>query len=244
MSEKSPLLQNEQRNYAQGSQFGERLLDLPVPTAPPTQNEGHLEVENVLPPPYSPYSSSAGAEIPMIPCKVCHTMIDIQGKLNQFVVKCNNCNEATPIKNAPPGKKYVRCVCNCLLICKAESQKIICPRPNCKRVTNLATHTVSQPVTCIPGMCRISCGHCHSTFLFNTLSNSLARCCSCRKVSSVGYEFARRRGFIYLLLAFVFLIIALGLTIGTYEIASTAGGIVVVYIVTIRNEVAEIVTAI
>ncbi|XP_076321270.1 type 2 phosphatidylinositol 4,5-bisphosphate 4-phosphatase-like isoform X2 [Tachypleus tridentatus] len=221
MSEKSPLLQNEEHNCVKGSQFREEHLDLLVPTAPLAQNERHLEIED--PPPYSPYSSYAGAEIPMIPCKVCHTMINIQGKLNDFVVKCSSCNEATPIKNAPPGKKYVRCVCNCLLICKAESQKIICPRLNCRRITNMKTHTVSQPATCIPGMCRISCGHCHKTFLFNTLSNGLARCCFCRKVSSVGKEFARRRGFMYLTLAIVFLIISLGLTIGTYNIPSTSG---------------------
>ena len=33
-------------------------------------------------------------------------MIDISGKKDQHVVKCNSCNEATPIRNAPPGRKY------------------------------------------------------------------------------------------------------------------------------------------
>ena len=32
-------------------------------------------------------------------------MIDISGKKDQHVVKCNSCNEATPIRNAPPGRK-------------------------------------------------------------------------------------------------------------------------------------------
>ena len=45
-----------------------------------------------LPPPYTP-SSQGG--IPMINCKVCQSMINIEGKLHQHVVKCSVCNEAT-----------------------------------------------------------------------------------------------------------------------------------------------------
>ncbi len=36
--------------------------------------------------------------------------------------------------------------------------------------------------TLCAGMCRVTCAHCHDTFLFNTLNNALARCPHCRYV--------------------------------------------------------------
>lgn len=150
-----------------------------------------------------------------------------------------------PIRNAPPGKKYVRCPCNCLLICKSSSQRIACPRPNCKRIINLAPSPVTPPVSSLPGMCRVTCGHCSDTFLvslkyvchcnlqrmfimgffpspfiqFNTLHNALARCPHCRKVSSVGPEFTHSRGLIFLGLGILFLLIGITVTWTTYESA-------------------------
>ena len=99
-------------------------------------------------------------------------MIDISGKREQHVVKCPSCSEATPIRNAPPGRKYVRCPCNCLLICKNTSVRIACPRPNCKRVISLAPSGPPQaPIPNVPGMCRVVCAHCHDNFLVSQLSN-------------------------------------------------------------------------
>lgn len=148
-----------------------------------------------LPP---PYQSATQGGMPMVTCRVCQAMIDISGKRDQHVVKCCQCNEATvyvgdlfsfvftlfvygvrveimlpfsstqPIRNAPPGKKYVRCPCNCLLICKSSSQRIACPRPNCKRIINLAPSPITPPVLSMPGMCRVGCAHCHDTFLVSS----------------------------------------------------------------------------
>lgn len=151
-----------------------------------------------LPP---PYTSNEDRGLPMVTCRVCSAMIDISWKREQHVVKCNQCNEATvrnlilflcfvnpykcfsflflsfvtfiqPIRNAPPGKKYVRCPCNCLLICKSSSQRVACPRPNCKRIINLAPSPVTPPVPTMPGICRVTCGHCHDTFLVSFTSFS------------------------------------------------------------------------
>ncbi|KAG0712124.1 Type 1 phosphatidylinositol 4,5-bisphosphate 4-phosphatase [Chionoecetes opilio] len=110
-----------------------------------------------LPPPYTPSSSG----VPMVTCRVCQAMIDISGKVDQHVVKCNQCNEAT----------------------------------------------------------------------FNTLNNALARCPHCRKVSSVGPEFARCRGIVFVVVALGFLGLGIALTCTTISYTKNYPGIYVAYIV-------------
>lgn len=59
-----------------------------------------------------------------------------------------------------------------------------------------------------------------SCFLqFNTLTNALARCPHCRKVSSVGIDFARNRSNVYLAFGFLFLAVGIAVTWTTYAYA-------------------------
>jgi len=224
MDEKQPLLKNE--NPTQIDIEG-GIVGGTVPIQNNTTTTSSSIGPDELPP---PYTTNEDRGLPMVTCRVCSAMIDISWKREQHVVKCNQCNEATPIRNAPPGKKYVRCPCNCLLICKSSSQRVACPRPNCKRIINLAPSPVTPPVPTMPGMCRVTCGHCHDTFLFNTLTNALARCPHCRKVSSVGVDFARNRSNVYMAFGILFLAVGIAVAWTTYAHALEHTGIFLAYI--------------
>ncbi|XP_078132203.1 type I phosphatidylinositol 4,5-bisphosphate 4-phosphatase-B-like isoform X1 [Sander vitreus] len=209
--ERSPLL-SEQYDGTNGSLHGYPSKPQSFAPFPSSVSAGEP------PPPYSPQGSPDSSSAPVISCRVCQSAISVEGKAHQHVVKCSICNEATPIKNAPVGKKYVRCPCNCLLICKVTSQRIACPRPYCKRVINLGPVHIGrespepqrQPV----GI-RIICGHCSNTFLWTEFSDrTLARCPHCRKVSSIGRRYPRRRS----LLCFMLFVVLVASTAGLVRI--------------------------
>lgn len=48
-----------------------------------------------LPPPYTAIASPDASGVPAVNCRVCQSLIGLDGKLHQHVVKCTVCNEAT-----------------------------------------------------------------------------------------------------------------------------------------------------
>ncbi|TKR80693.1 hypothetical protein L596_014725 [Steinernema carpocapsae] len=183
------------------------------------ESPGSEPVQPIQNQPGSP-DAVRGASGPTVHCRVCESVIYIEGKTQQHVVRCPHCQEATPIRAAPPGKKYVRCPCNCLLICKASSNRIACPRNNCRRVITFGgSQPIGTAIRAPAGTCRVLCSHCNDEFMFNTLNNTTATCPHCKKVSSVGHQYARYRAALYFIAALVFLIVAAGLTWATVETA-------------------------
>lgn len=66
-------------------------IDFP-PFPSPTQPSVLLGED---PPPYSPLTSPESGSAPVISCRVCQSLISVEGKIHQHVVKCGVCNEAT-----------------------------------------------------------------------------------------------------------------------------------------------------
>ncbi|TKC38476.1 hypothetical protein EI555_016730, partial [Monodon monoceros] len=76
-----------------------------TPTAPPYLQESSPRAE--LPPPYTAIASPDASGIPVINCRVCQSLINLDGKLHQHVVKCTVCNEATLANEAMKPSKLL-----------------------------------------------------------------------------------------------------------------------------------------
>ncbi|RXM91055.1 Type 1 phosphatidylinositol 4,5-bisphosphate 4-phosphatase [Acipenser ruthenus] len=96
--ERSPLLSDLSDGVAGGG-----MLPNAPPYGIPNKPQGFPEFSSsqpsVLPgedpPPYSPMTSPESGSAPMISCRVCQSLINVEGKMHQHVVKCGVCNEAT-----------------------------------------------------------------------------------------------------------------------------------------------------
>jgi len=208
--EQQPLLSNQQVFNPNIHPVEYSLTELPE----------HLD----LPPAYTPSpatptgtGSTVSSEIPAINCRVCHALLHVEGRLHLHVIKCHACGEATPIRPAPPMKKYVRCPCNCLLICKVTSQRIICPRVNCKRVISLMPTTTSleqfyenQNVVTF----RIVCGYCGFSFLSLEATATFRLCPNCGKKSYTSDAHKKRCLSVYgSLIAFIVILLIISIVI-------------------------------
>ncbi|XP_003384576.1 PREDICTED: type 1 phosphatidylinositol 4,5-bisphosphate 4-phosphatase-like [Amphimedon queenslandica] len=224
---------------------------IPQPSAPELIGEQpppYVEEPSVQPQIYNPapsYDNSApqpgGApdfnapppayNYPMTPntfvqCRVCQHVINVPQNTATRVVKCTNCNEATPVTSPPPGKKYVRCPCNCLLTCSVTATRVICPRANCKR-TIMVGGNMRQPSPIGMDRIRVNCGHCRRTILWPG-NAAVARCPHCSRRSYVNHSWMQSRAIFCFLLGALMLIAGLIVTGVTAAVAASVGGVYVI----------------
>lgn len=190
-------------------------------SGPPPVNYSQSDSQFPAPPPYSP---SSGQTL-FVQCRVCQHVIHVPQGSQSRVVKCGSCQEATPISAPPPGKKYVRCPCNCLLTCSATATRVICPRPNCKRTIGVGSITVRQNANL--DRVRVTCGHCRRSILWPA-HTAVARCPHCRGRSYINYSWMKYRAMFCVLLGLLFIFAGCIVTGVTLGVAISQGGIYVI----------------
>ncbi|XP_065184891.1 type 2 phosphatidylinositol 4,5-bisphosphate 4-phosphatase-like [Sycon ciliatum] len=161
-------------------------------------------------------------------CEVCRTSLTYSDRPGLRVVRCSRCQEATPVGPPPPGKRYVRCACHCLLTCLATSKLVACPRQNCKRTVRLTP--TSGTVTVVATTQRVTCPRCQITVPWNTRRFGISRCYACNSlipINSAMHTWAMRRARMYTIIGAVLLLLAITITVVTVEL-SVNGGVFVV----------------
>ncbi|XP_077975774.1 type I phosphatidylinositol 4,5-bisphosphate 4-phosphatase-B-like [Styela clava] len=221
--ESSPLVLSHQIQVDSENPADVHQLEYSLQEGDPPPYSSYDEKTSKPPPYYNVHpttptpseGSSAGSSlIPHINCRVCQTVLSVEGKLHLHVIKCHSCGEATPIRPAPSGKKYVRCPCNCLLICKATSQRIVCPRPNCKRVISLGPASITNFNRDEEGRRtqnptrRIICAYCNTSFSWVQPGEAYDACPHCSQYSSFGPRYRSRRIKLFSVLTVIMLILA------------------------------------
>lgn len=221
--ETTPLVQSHQIQVESVSSTDLHPVEYNAQEEEPPPYSSFEEKMGGRPPPYyhqragtptpSEGSSVTSSLIPHINCRVCQTVLSVEGKLHLHVIKCHSCGEATPIRPAPTGKKYVRCPCNCLLICKATSQRIVCPRQNCKRVislgpVNVTNLTHDEDRSSRNPTRRIVCAHCNTSFLWVRPEDTYDACPHCGQYSSFGPGYRRRKIKVFAISASIMIIVA------------------------------------
>jgi phosphatidylinositol-4,5-bisphosphate 4-phosphatase len=200
---------------------------VPAPYTGPADTTGSI---TGLPPPYAPPSQAVpgtGQSL-FVQCRVCQHVIHVNHGSQSRVVKCTNCREATPIAPPPPGKKYVRCPCNCLLTCSETASRVICPRDNCKRTIGVGTIDV-RPIN--TNRMRVICGKCHRSILWPS-NAAVARCPHCRGRSYLYSSWMRYRAGVCFALGAAFILISVIITAVSAVLTWTSkhGGIFVLWI--------------
>ena len=139
------------------------------------------------------------SDVSVINCRVCDVILHTEDKLHLHVIQCHSCGEATPIRPPPPLKKYVRCECNCLLICRISARRIICPRVNCKRVITLPSIAINHSSISSDNIEKqkstflIFCGACGFSFHATTRDKTLFKCPHCNRKSFSDLAYRKQR---------------------------------------------------
>ncbi|KAL5251056.1 hypothetical protein ACHWQZ_G016693 [Mnemiopsis leidyi] len=160
------------------------------------------EVQNTEP------ESNSGS---YISCQICQTTISIKS-LKARVVKCPRCQEGNPIKEPPPGKKYIRCACNCLLVCNNTARAVICPREGCNHRTQLVAPPPKPQLVLENTEPTVSCPKCSYSIRVLLASRQYFKCTRCQvRITSLTKS---ERSLLLLRYLGFFIIIALLLTTG------------------------------
>lgn len=163
----------------------------------------------------------------LITCKVCNGFIDLVGRRHQSVVKCESCQEATPIRRPPKGKKFVRCDCKCLLVVREGALRISCPRESCKKTTYLISTSTNNRALIF------TCPYCYSPFGFeldeeqSSNGTHLVKCphFHCKQISAVGgRDLARKWAMLFFMLSIAFFGVGFGLVFSTTKTVEPFNG--------------------